>query len=459
MHRMLEQPAVAEYEATLGREAIKRAVERVLDRARISGDAPTEQALLAAVVVQLEDLAMRELIPTINATGIIAHTNLGRVPLACEALAALDGVARGYSNLEYDLVEGRRGSRYDRATHLVCELTGADAALIVNNCAAAMLLILDTFAKGREVIVARGQLVEIGGGFRLPDVLARSGATLREVGTTNRVYLDDYEAALSPQTALLLRTHPSNYRVEGFTHEVSGAELVALGRRAGVMVAEDLGNGALSDLEEYGLPHERTVREALDDGIALVAFSGDKLLGGPQAGIVAGNARAVARLRGNPLLRALRVDKMTLAALGATLRLHRDPASRAHIPFYRMLAATPSELRDRADAYLAVLPGARVVESEAFAGGGALPQTRIPSQAVALPNARPEALAARLRRAKPAIVARVADGCVLFDLRTIAPDEDDIVIESVRCNGMEEKGGSADAEPPRSQTNVSESTS
>lgn len=436
MHWVLEQPAVAEYEAALGRDGIKRAVERVLDRAR-AFEVPSDEALLAAVVTQLDEIALHDLIPAINATGIIAHTNLGRVPLAREALAAVERIAHGYSNLEFDLAAGRRGSRYDHVTGLICELTGSESALVVNNCAAAVLLILDTFAKEREVVVARGQLVEIGGGFRLPEVLERSGAVLREVGTTNRVYIRDYEAALSPRTALLLRTHPSNYRVEGFVSEVSGAELVALGRRAGVPVVEDLGNGALVDLEAYGLPHERTVRDALDDGIALVTFSGDKLLGGPQAGIVAGDARAVARLRSNPLLRALRVDKMTLAALSATLRLHRDPTSRARIPFYRMLGTTLGELRERASAYLAAMPDARIVESDAYAGGGALPQTRIPSLAIALPAEHPDLIAARLRHDNPAVIARVADGCVLFDLRTIAPDEDDTVIATVTWGAPE----------------------
>jgi L-seryl-tRNA(Ser) seleniumtransferase len=428
MHRILEQPAVARYEAALGRETIKRAVERVLDRARALPETPSEDALIATVVTQLDDATLHDLVPAINATGIIAHTNLGRVPLAREALEAVERVSHGYSNLEYDLTEGRRGSRYDHVTGIVCELTGAKAALIVNNCAAAVLLILDTFAKGREVVVSRGQLVEIGGGFRLPEVLERSGAVLREVGTTNRAYVRDYESALSPRTALLLRTHPSNYRIEGFVHEVSGDELVALGRRAGVAVVEDLGNGALVDLEAYGLPHERTVRDALAEGIALVTFSGDKLLGGPQAGIIAGDERAIARLRTNPLLRALRVDKMTLAALAATLRLYRTPQSRAQIPLYRMLGATLDDLRARAGKYLAAIPGANVVESDAYAGGGALPQTRIASLAIALPVERPDETAAKLRRADPAIVTRIADGNVLLDLRTIAPGEDDAVI-------------------------------
>jgi L-seryl-tRNA(Ser) seleniumtransferase len=431
MHRLLEDPAVVEYEATLGRGTAKRTVEQVLDRARVSGQAHAYEVILSAVLARLGDAALQDLTPVINATGIIAHTNLGRVPLAREALSAVDRLSHGYSNLEFDLAAGDRGSRYDRITGLICEIAGAPDALVVNNCAAAVMLVLDTFAKGREVVVARSQLVEIGGGFRLPDVLQRSGAILREVGTTNRVYSSDYEASLSPRTALLLRTHPSNYRIEGFVNDVGGAELADLGRRAGVPVVEDLGSGALVDLAEYGLPHERTVQECLADGIGLVTFSCDKLLGGPQAGAIVGQARAIARLRANPLLRALRVDKMTLAALGATLRLHRDRTSRARIPFYRMLGVSLDELRERAGAYLAAIPEAVVVESEAFVGAGALPQTPIASIAVALSRQRPDLLAASLRRDNPAIVARIEGGRLLFDLRTIAPDEDDTVIATL----------------------------
>lgn len=430
MHRLLELPEIAEYAAALGREPVKRAIERVLDRARASGDGDLS-IVTAAVVAELGDLSLDELIPAINATGILLHTNLGRSPLAREALAAVERISHGYSNLEYDLASGERGSRYDRVAGALCELTGAQDALVVNNCAAAVLLILDTFAKGREAVVSRGQLVEIGGGFRIPEVLERSGATLREAGTTNRTHLRDFEAALSPRTALLLRVHPSNYRVEGFTVEPSGADLVGLARRAGVQAVEDLGSGAPVDLAPYGLPHERTIGEALADGMDLVTFSGDKLLGGPQAGIVAGRAAAIARLRANPLLRALRVDKMTLAALGATVRLHRDDDSRARIPLYRMLGTSVGELHARADAYLAAMPSASLVESDAFVGGGALPQARLASLAVALPVRRPDALAAHLRRENPAVVARVEDGRLLFDLRTIAPDEDDTVIATV----------------------------
>jgi L-seryl-tRNA(Ser) seleniumtransferase len=295
----------------------------------------------------------------INATGILLHTNLGRAPLSPDAgRRQLRDLGGRYSNLEYDLETGERGSRNAVIGEALRAITGAEDALVVNNCAAAVLLVLDTLAKGREVIVARNQLVEIGGGFRLPEVLERSGAKLVEVGTTNRVYTEDFERALSPRTALLLRMHASNYRIEGFTHEPSARDLAVLGQRAGVPVIEDLGGGALCDLAEYGAAHERTVQEAIGDGVALVTFSGDKLLGGPQAGIVAGRANLIARLRNNPLLRALRVGKLTIAALGATLRCHRDRASRERLPLYRQLAATLDELRERAKAYVEALPGA-----------------------------------------------------------------------------------------------------
>ncbi len=424
VHRLLDDPAIAPYEALVGRDALRDAIESELRRARDTHAVPAYAALVAQIGVRLEALAAQSLLPVINGTGIILHTNLGRAPLAREALDAARAIGSGYSNLEYDLLEGARGSRYARVTSLLREASGAEDALVVNNCAAAVLLILDTFAKGLEVIVSRNQLVEIGGGFRLPDVLERSGATLVEVGATNKVYLRDFERALSPKTALMMRSHPSNYSIEGFVHDVDAAELVALGRRAGVPVVEDLGSGAFVDLGEYGLPRERTVRDAVGAGVALVAFSGDKLLGGPQAGIVVGAAPAIARLRSNPLLRALRVDKLTLAALAETLRLYRSRESRERIPLYAMLGASLDSLRARAGAYVEKIASARIVESEAFVGGGALPKHAIPSIAVALPVASPQSVAARLRRGEPALVTRIDERGVLIDLRTVAPEQD-----------------------------------
>jgi L-seryl-tRNA(Ser) seleniumtransferase len=370
----------------------------------------------------------------INATGILLHTNLGRAPLAPEALAAIADAAGGASNLEYDLEAGTRGSRYDRLGALLRAATGAEDALVVNNCAAAVLLVLDTFARApdggpREVIVARNQLVEIGGGFRLPDVLARSGARLVEVGATNKVRLEDYARALSPRTALLLRAHASNYRIEGFTAAVGGAALVGLGRRAGVPVVEDLGSGALVDLRAYGLPPERTVGEAVAEGIDLIAFSGDKLLGGPQAGIVVGRAAAIARLRANPLLRALRVGSATIAALGATLCLHLDPAARdARIPFYRMLAQPLDALRARAAALRAQLAGLELepIETEGYVGGGSLPLAPLASAGLAWRPPRRDAnpAAARLRDGATPVIARVEGERVVLDLRTVPAERD-----------------------------------
>jgi L-seryl-tRNA(Ser) seleniumtransferase len=387
--------------------------------------AATGDAVVRAAAERLTRDAARALTGVINGTGVLLHTNLGRAPLAAEALDAMRAASAGYSNLEFDLESGERGSRYDRLGGLLQAATGAEASLVVNNCAAAMLLILDTFARGREVVVARNALIEIGGGFRLPDVLARSGATLVEVGATNKVYAADFARALTPESGLILRAHPSNYRIGGFVADVPPAELVALGRRAGVPVIEDLGTGALFDLRAYGLPYERTVRDAIADGVELVAFSGDKLLGGPQAGIIAGTRAAIARLRANPLLRALRVDKATIAALAATLRLHADAAARERIPLYRMLALPVTALRERARALQRQFPAIAVVDTEAFTGGGTLPLDPIPSAGIAfVPAHGATAALAHLRASVPPLIARIDDARVVIDLRTIEPADD-----------------------------------
>jgi L-seryl-tRNA(Ser) seleniumtransferase len=359
-------------------------------------------------------------------------------PVVEKVAAANTG--RGYSNLEFDLEGGTRGSRYERVSALLRAITGAEDALVVNNCAAAVLLMVDTLARHREVIVARSQLIEIGGGFRLPDVLRRSGARLVEVGTTNKVYLHDFERALGPDTAVFLRSHPSNYRIEGFVADVPPADLVALGSRTGVPVVEDLGSGALVDLAAFGLPHERTVQEAVADGIDLVSFSGDKLLGGPQAGIIVGRASLVARMRANPLLRALRVDKATLAALAATLRLYvRAGDAGVRVPLYRMLATSTDALMHRAVVLAAALAGvaARVeaTGTVGFAGGGTLPVTPIRSAGIAVTpdSADPNILAAKLRCGRPPLVCRAEERSVIVDLRTIPPERDDDVAGALRA--------------------------
>ncbi len=417
-----------------GAATVKRHAGAVLEAARAAPVTPAPEAVVDEVLARCAAERRRGLAGVINATGIVLHTNLGRAPLAAEALDAVAAVTGGASNLEYDLDAGARGSRYDRLGALLRAATGAEDALVVNNCAAAVLLVLDTFARApdggaREVIVARNQLVEIGGGFRLPDVLARSGARLVEVGATNKVRLEDYARALSPRTALLMRAHASNYRIEGFTAEVGGAALVGLGRRAGVPVVEDLGSGALTDLRAYGLPPERTVQEAVADGIDLVAFSGDKLLGGPQAGIVVGRSAAIARLRANPLLRALRVGSATIAALGATLRLHLDPAARdARIPLYRMLSQPLATLRGRAEALRAQLADLELeaIDTQGYAGGGTLPLAPVASAGLAWrpPRRDPNAAAARLRTGATPVVARVEGDRVVLDLRTVPAERD-----------------------------------
>jgi L-seryl-tRNA(Ser) seleniumtransferase len=356
----------------------------------------------------------------LNATGVIVHTNLGRAPLAPEALARVQDAARGYSNLELDLEDGERGSRQDHLAALLRRLTGAQAALVVNNNAAAVLLALAALGEGREVVVSRGELLEIGDGFRIPDVLTRSGARLVEVGTTNRTRPADYERAIGPDTALLLRVHQSNFRVVGFTELPRLAELAAIARRHELPLVDDLGSGALGEI-----PGEPSARESLAAGADLVCFSGDKLLGGPQAGIVAGRADLVERLRRHPLQRAMRVDKLTLAALEGTLQLHLDEPAR--IPVLRMLGEDVSVVRARAER-LAEMTGGAVEETVARVGGGALPLAELPSFACALD----ETLARPLRVGEPPVVGIVRDGKLLLDCRTLADDELDEVAAAVR---------------------------
>jgi L-seryl-tRNA(Ser) seleniumtransferase len=356
----------------------------------------------------------------INATGVIVHTNLGRAPLAEAALDRVRETARGYSNLEYDLAAGGRGSRQDHVADILRRLTGAEAALVVNNNAAAVMLVLAALAEGREVLVSRGELIEIGDGFRIPDVLERSGARLREVGTTNRTRAADYEAAIGPETALLLRVHQSNFRVVGFTAQAALRELGDVAARHGLPLVDDLGSGALVAVED-----EPTPRASLAEGADLVCFSGDKLLGGPQAGIVVGRAELVEKLRRHPLQRALRADKLTLAALEGTLALAVDAPDQ--IPVLRMLREPRETVRARA-ARLAELVGGEVEETIARAGGGALPLTELPSFACAVE----EELAEKLRAGDPPVIAVVRDGRTLLDCRTLSDREADEIVEAVR---------------------------
>jgi len=400
------------------------AVRSALSRAREEIQAGADPGdLVERVERELASARQARLRKTINATGVIVHTNLGRAPLAPSALDQVTAVAGGYSNLEYDLAEGGRGSRQDHVAPILRRLTGAEAALVVNNNAAAVLLALAALAEGREVLVSRGELIEIGDGFRIPDVLARSGARLREVGTTNRTRAADYERAIGPETALLLRVHQSNFRVVGFTEQPRLEELVRVGQAHGLPVVDDLGSGVLTRLED-----EPSAKDALDAGADLVCFSGDKLLGGPQAGIVVGRGELVEKLRRHPLQRALRADKLTLAALEGTLALYLDPARAAvEIPVLRMLAEPVETVRARA-VRLAELTGGEVEETVGRVGGGALPLAELPSFACAVE----EELAARLRDGDPPVVAVVRDGRCLLDCRTLTEDEVETVAAVIR---------------------------
>lgn len=424
------------YPRSLVVDAIRQAIQAARPSAS-AGAPPTRDALIASAAAVLQARLRPSLRPVINATGVILHTNLGRAPLSQAALEEMVACARGYSSLEYDLEAGARGSRHDHVLSLLQHLTGAEAALVVNNNASAVLLALATLAAGREVVISRGQLVEIGGGFRIPDVLRQSGARLVEVGTTNRTYTADYAAALTDSTALILRVHASNFRVTGFVHSPPLEELVRLAHEAGLLLVDDLGSGSLLPTERYGLAHEPMVQESVAAGADLVCFSGDKLLGGPQAGIIVGRQAPIAQLRQHPLTRALRPDKATLAGLRATLLHYVQGEAEQAVPVWRMIAAPAAEIEHRAQRLAAALGSARVevVGTQATVGGGSLPGETLPSWALALrpePSSSVEALAAGLRRRSRPIVGRIADGRLLLDLRTVDPSQDDELLAAVR---------------------------
>jgi L-seryl-tRNA(Ser) seleniumtransferase len=395
-----------------------------------AGDAPSAEDVLADAVARLRRMQDARLRPLVNATGVILHTNLGRAPIGADALDDTGAIVRGYSNLEYDTAAGERGSRNAHAATLLAEMCGAEAGLVVNNGAAAVLLALAAVARGREVVVSRGELVEIGGGFRVPEIMSESGCRLVEVGTTNRTHLADYERAVGPDTALVLKVHASNYRMVGFTEAAPVDALV----RLGVPVMVDAGSGLLDEQTPW-LPHrppwlrdEPGIRQAIAAGAGLVTFSGDKLLGGPQAGIIVGRADLVATVARHSLARAMRAGKLTLAALQsvALAYLRGDGAS---IPLWRMAAIPVDELRVRAEAIAARVPGAKVLDTEAVAGGGSLPGLTIPSVGVGVEVPDADAETARLRT--EAVVARVADGLVVCDLRTVDPADDDVLVAAL----------------------------
>ncbi|MGD0612751.1 MAG: L-seryl-tRNA(Sec) selenium transferase [Anaerolineales bacterium] len=430
VEQLFQTKLAAELVAAFGRPLTLQAIRATLDDLRKQASAgraetlPDRVGILERAQARLRSWTMPTLIPVINASGVILHTNLGRAPLSTATLQYMDAIGRGYSNLELDLGTGKRGSRLVHAETLLKRLTGAEAALVVNNNAAAVLLVLSALAKGKRVIIARSQLIEIGGGFRLPDVMKQSGAKLVEVGTTNRIHPSDYEEAMQEPAVLVLHAHRSNFKLIGFTEEPELKEIARLAHDHGVPCLDDLGSGALLATERYGLSHEPTVQESLKAGVDLVCFSGDKLLGGPQAGIVLGKAELIDRIKKHPLARALRADKTCLAGLTATL-LHylRDEADR-EIPVWRMIAVTPEQLKARAKHWVAKLGRGEVVASQSTVGGGSLPGETLPTWVLALDVKSPDKVLEKLRSEQPPVIARTEKGRLLFDPRTVLPEQD-----------------------------------
>ncbi len=452
VHEVLQAPRVAELLTFYPRVLVTEAARAVLNRARrqiMEGEKaipPSEEGLFSFVVQEVLKTVERQARPNlrrvINATGVVLHTNLGRAVLSLQAQAAVQMAASGYTNLELDLETGRRGSRYAAVEGILTRLTGAESALVVNNNAAAVLLALSTLAGGREVVVSRGQLIEIGGSFRIPEVMAQSGARLVEVGTTNKTYPDDYRRAINENTALLLHVHTSNYRIVGFTRETGIAELADLGREFGLPVLSDLGSGVLVDLEDFGLPGEPTVQQAVAAGADVVTFSGDKLLGGPQAGIIVGKRHLLERMKKNPLTRALRIDKFTVAALEATLRAYLD-GERAleEIPVLKMLIAGRADLERRArelarllNEHAAGRAQITVVQVTSRVGGGALPTAELPSFAAAVKSEEisAEELSWRLRAKDPAVIGRIQEDLLLLDVRTLQEGEEKLLAQAIK---------------------------
>ena len=441
IEQLRQRAAVQRLETRYGRDATVQALraEAAALRERLAASAievrdaaGAAERIEAGLETRIEAALAPSLQPVINASGVIVHTNLGRAPLGPAAIARIAEVAGGYTNLEYDLPAGRRGSRTVHAARLLTRLTGAETAVVVNNNAAAVLLALAALAAGREVLISRGELVEIGGGFRVPDVLRQSGAILREVGTTNRTRAADYAAAIGDRTAVLLRVHPSNFRIEGFTERPALAELVDLGRRFDVPVVEDLGSGCLQAIA--GIADEPTVGASIAAGVAVCTFSGDKLLGGPQAGIIAGRRAELARIRSHPLMRALRVDKLTYAALEATLLEHATGRASDAVPVVRMIETPVEQLEARADVLrsrLADVSGLAVsiAATEATIGGGSTPGVTLPSRALAVEatGRSAAALSMTLRAGMPPVIGRIADNRLLLDLRTVDPQEDTLL--------------------------------
>lgn len=423
---------IASYGRPLTVDAIRTALDEVRQRFSQDPDIPGEEALSQRIEALLVRWTAPSLQGVINASGVILHTNLGRAPLSQAAMQAAQNVALGYSTLEYDLEMGKRGSRLVHAEALLRRITGAEAALVVNNNAAAVLLVLAALAKHRAVVIARSQLVEIGGGFRVPEVMKQSGARLLEVGATNRVHLSDYEEAMEEHPALFMRAHRSNFRLLGFTSEPSLADVAEVAHRAGIFLVDDLGSGALLDTARFGLGHEPMVQESLAAGADLVCFSGDKLLGGPQAGIIIGRLDLVGRLKKHSLARALRADKLCLAALSATLLHYLKDEALQQIPIWRMIAEPAEKVCARAQDWVNSLGQGEVIAGEATVGGGSLPGETMPTFLLALKVPSPNRFMARLRQARPPIIARLENEQVVLDPRTVLPEQETALLAGLR---------------------------
>ena len=437
VNQLLQNPVVISWTNEYGRPLTLEALRQAMDEARqayqTSKIIPSPDMLLAQAHEMLLLWATPSLQPVINATGVILHTNLGRAPLSLSTIQAVQNISMGYSNLEYDLHAGKRGSRLVHAETLLTHLTHTDAALVVNNNAAAVLLILSALARRRSVIIARSQLVEIGGGFRIPDVMKQSGARLLEVGTTNRVHLSDYQSAIEEGSpALILHTHRSNFRISGFTSEPTLAELAGIANQAGIPLVDDLGSGALLDTAQYGLGHEPTVSESLSAGVDLLCFSGDKLLGGPQAGIIIGKTEYISRLKKHPLARAVRADKLCLAALSATLLHYLKDEAIHEIPVWRMISMPTDIIRQRANHWTDILGFGAVIESLSTVGGGSLPGETLPTYVLSLPVRSPNRVMELLRANQPPVIARLDMDKVIFDPRTVMPEQENDLLAAIR---------------------------
>lgn len=425
-------------------DSIRKALEDLRNEIKSGIDEALFEQYIKNIVSRIENVIeegkKHSLIKVINATGVVIHTNLGRSPLSEEVMKEIEKVSCGYSNLEYDLVEGERGERYSHLEDIIVNITGAEAAMVVNNNASAVMLILSTLAKGKEVITSRGELIEIGGAFRIPDVCVQSGATLKEVGTTNKTHMRDYEVAITEETAAILKVHTSNYRILGFTDNVGAEDLLDLKRENDIYIIEDLGSGVLIDLSKYGIEYEPTVQDSINNGVDVVSFSGDKLLGGPQAGIIVGKREIISALKRNPLTRALRVDKFTISALEATLRLYMDEEiAIVKIPTLRMLTISRAELEEKARELYNLIDGLNeslnieIKEVESEVGGGSLPLEKLPSFAVSIDSnvISTERLEKYFREFRTPIIVRIIKDSIILDIRTIDRNEFNIIVEAV----------------------------